>query len=671
MNRSAIALLVAWVTATGCGPSHGPPRVQRLQRPLGLSALRGGGPPRSARIANYKIDARLDATRHQINATETLIWTNTGATAVDYLPFHLYLNAFKNDRSLFWRTSRGTMRGARASDAGWGWIDIDSVRVAGVERVAALRRPQNAGDDETVVELPLVQPLPPGQTVEIHFAFTAQLPEVFARTGYKGEFHMVGQWFPKIGVRTGTPGAEHWHCAPHQLTSEFFADFGTYDVSLTVPSTFVVAATGVLTAATESPGGTRTLVYRAEDVHDFAWMADPYMRELKGLAPVGDGVVAVSVWYRPEQWSFAMRHLQAGIGAIESFSRDFLPYPWSQMTIVDPPIDAALAAGGMEYPTFVTTGEDSVFARAGIYAPEYTTIHEVGHNWFQGLLATNEVDEPWLDEGVDEWATMRAMAQLYGTRTSALDAFDMQADVLALRVAVASDPSTYPSPIATSSSGFADSDAYMDAVYDGTMRAFTTLERQFGAANFGAAIREYAKTFAFRHPTERDLVTTLETQLGENLDWFFTPALHQVGGIQLKLRSASCSAAHPRRGVIGEGVQKKVRAEAEAPETGSWICEVVVQNTGPVHVPVDIDLRFSDGTTQRLYWNDRNGEGWQRFTVERSSQLVALRLDPDGKLALASPIAKQFRLVGDSSASLRAAARASSWAQTVMQWVGP
>jgi hypothetical protein len=633
--------------------------------------LRGSAAARSERIANYKIDARLDPARHQVAATQTLHWTNTGQTPVSYLPFHLYLNAFKNDRSLFWRTSRGQMRGARASEGGWGWIDIESVQLDGAERVDSLRLPNDVGDDETVVELPLLQPVQPGQAIEVSFRFTAQLPEVFARTGYKGEFHMVAQWFPKIGVRTGIPGLEQWKCEAHRVTSEFFSNFGTYDVSLTVPSTYVVAATGVLTSATESPGGTRTLVYRAEDVHDFAWMADPYMREMKGVATVADGAVHVSVWYRPEQEHFALRHLRAGIGAIETFSRDYLPYPWSQMTIIDPPTDAALAAGGMEYPTLVTTGGDSVFAQPGVYVPEYTTVHEVGHSWFQGLLASNEAEEAWLDEGINEWATMRAMAQLYGTRTSGLNAFGIQADLTALRLALGSDLTELPVAIATAGSGFVDVNAYADAVYDAAMRMLTTLEREFGSKRLVAAIREYVKAFAFRHPTERDFATTLEAQFGENLDWFFAPALHQVGGVQLKIRSAGCRPAHPKRGVVGAGLQKKVLAESEAPETGSWTCEVVVQNSGAVHVPVDIALHFRDGSTQRLRWDDRGGRHWQRFEIERSSQLVAVQLDPEGKVALASPIGKRYRLIGDSAASLRAAARAASWTQTLMQLVGP
>ena len=674
-RRPGIVVAGVVLALAGCGHDHGPPRVKNLPKPELdeqkkpiLLPLRGGS-ARSTRIANYKIDARLDAARHQIAGTETLTWTNTGASAVDSLPFHLYLNAFKNEKSLFMRTTHGEMRGAHASDSGWGWIQIDSLMMGGVEQVTKLKA-QDALD-ETVTELPLAQAVQPGQTIEIAFKFTAQLPEVFARTGYKGDFHMVGQWFPKIGVRVGPPGLEHWECAPLHANTEFFADFGTYDVTLTVPSTLVVAATGVLVSATESPGGTRTLTYRAEDVHDFAWMADPYMRSTSGFAHVEDGSVKVVVWYRPEQEAFATRHLQAAIGAVEKFSQYFVPYPWSIMTIVDPPVDAAMGAGGMEYPTLVTTAGDSVFVRPNMRIPEYVTVHEVGHNWFQGMLASNEVEEAWMDEGVNEWADVHVMADLYGARTSIIDWGGFQAETGALRVAITEDPSSLPSPIATAAYAFVDNDAYGEVTYGVTMRALDTLEHEVGGTRFLAAMKAYAKASAFHHPTGRDLYTSLETQLGTDLAWFFAPVFQQVGGMKLALRSASCRAAHPPRGVMGDGAQKKVVTETEAPDAGAWECDVVVQNTGVVHVPVDVELRFADGSTERKRWDDRGAGAWERFTINRSSKLVGVRLDPDNKLALESPIVKQYRLDGDGAASLRAAARAASWTQTLMQLVGP
>ncbi len=667
-----VIALVALVALVGsCGHDHGPPRVRKMIEPAADAkrpALRGGGPARSPRIANYKIDARLDSARHLITATETLTWTNTGESPVDALPFHLYLNAFKNESSALMRSSGGELRLAKASDTGWGWIQLDSVMIGGVEQVSKLTFP--GLPDETVSELPLAQPVIAGQTIEVSFKFTAQLPEVFARTGFKGDFNMVAQWFPKIGVRTGAAGLEQWECQPLQATTEFFADFGTYDVSLTVPNTFQVVATGVLTAATESPGGTRTFTYRAEDVHDFVWVADPFLNQKHGTAKVDDGPpVTVFVYYRGEQEAFANRHLQAAIGAVEKFSQYFGAYPWPVMSVIDPPMDAMFSAGGMEYPTLVTTAGDSVFMRPGIHVPESVTIHEVGHNWFQGILASNEVTEAWMDEGVNEWADAHVMQDLYGPRTSGVDAFGLQADMTALRNAVTADPSSLPQPIATAAYAFIDQGTYGNTEYDYTMRALFTLEHEVGSTKFMAAMKAYAKQFSFKHPTGRDFWTALSQALEQDIGGFAHAAFQEIGGLRLAIRSAACRPAHGVRGVLGDGPAKKTVTETEAPDAGAWSCDVVIQNTGAVHVPVDVELRFADESTQRRHWD---GAGtWQRFPVEHSAKLASVKLDPDNKLMLQTPVEYTYRLEGDGAAALRASARIGAWTQTLLQLVGP
>ena len=661
-------MLVAIACAAACGRDHGTPRVRPLPKVDGSPALRGGGAARSPRIANYKLDARLDAGRHQVTATETLTWTNSGASAVDKLPFHLYLNAFKNDSTLFMRSSHGELRTAHASTNAWGWIHVDSVQLGSSELVGKL---VPTGPDETVAELTLPAPIEPGATVTLEWRFTAQLPEVFARTGYKGEFNLVAQWFPKIGVRVGAPGAERWECQPMSATTEFFADFGTYDVSLTVPNTHVVAATGVLTGATEAPGGTRTLVYHAEDVSDFVWMADPYMEMISGQAKLADGTVEVRVLARPEQKEFARRHLDAAVGAIQHFSAWFVPYPWPIMTIVDPPVDAAAGAGGMEYPTLVTTEGDTVFARPGMRLPEYVTVHEVGHNWFQGMLASNEPVEAWLDEGVNTWADAKVMNEMYGARTSGIDWMGWQGEVAGLLRAYYDDPDAVPSPIASAAYAFVDPDAYAAASYMKTAAAMSTLEQTVGPKKFADAMKAYAQAWAFKHPTGRDLFEALSTKLGSDLTWFFGPVWQSVGGLKLGIRTATCRIAHPPRGVFGDGGTRITKTELDAPDTGSYVCEVVVTSTGTVHVPVDLELKFADGSSQRVHWDDKGSGAWERFVVERSTPLVEIWIDPDNKIALDSPLGHHYRLEGDGSASLRAAAWVSSLAQTLMQIVGP
>jgi hypothetical protein len=184
-------------------------------------------------------------------------------------------------------------------------------------------------------------------------------------------------------------------------------------------------------------------------------------------------------------------------------------------------------------------------------------------------------------------------------------------------------------------------------------------------------MKTYVKTFAFRHPTGRDLFATLEHELGDDFTWFFGPVFHEVGALQLGLRNPRCRPAHPPRGVFGDGSARKTVTERDARDTGSWTCEVVVQNTGVLHVPVDIELRFADGSSKQLHWDDRGAGNWERFVVERSSRLVEVWLDPEGKIALDFPTTHHYRLEGDGSASLRAGAWIGSFAQTVMQIVGP
>jgi hypothetical protein len=661
-------VLVVLAIAAACNRDHGTPHVRPLPKIVDKPAVRGGAPPKpERRIANYKIDARLDATRHQVKATETLVWTNTGKSAVDRLPFHLYINAFKNEQSIFMRSSRGEMRGAKATDTGWGWIQIESIQIAGSELASQLAYPNKP--DETVVELPLATPVEPGASIEVHIKFTVQLPEVFARTGYKGDFHLIGQWFPKIGVRVGMPGAETWECRPHHAFSEFFADFGTYDVSLTVPNTFVVAGTGVLTSVTEAPGGTRTWIYKAEDVHDFVWMADPYMEMMSETAKVEDGTVEVRVMYRPEQEQFAKRHLRAGVGAIEQFSAAYVPYPWSVMTIIDPPPDAMEGAGGMEYPTLVTTAGDSVFARPGVRLPEYVTIHEVGHNWFQGMLATNEPLEAWLDEGINDWADAKVMTELYGPRSNVIDWMDWHAEVTSLLAAIG-DREPIPSPIATATFAFVDTRGWQQATYTNTARAVKTIENMVGAKKLADAMKKYAQTYAFTHPTGQQFFEFLQGELQLDLSWFIGPAFQQVGGVDYQLRSAACRKAHPARGVFDDKGIRTTVTEAKAPETGSYICDIVVTNTGAVHAPVEIELRFADNSSQRVKWDDHGNGAWERFTIERSSPLREVWIDPDNKIALAEPTKHRYRINADGAASLRAAARLSAFAQTLIQLVG-
>lgn len=664
----ARALVLVVCVLAACGDGLGPPRQRPAPTPDTRPALRVPG-ARSPRAASYRIDARYDAAAHHLTATETLTWRNDSGVVADELPFHLYLNGFKNETTLFMTSSHGDHRGNRAHVDGWGWIEVTSIQLGGRElRSTATYE----GPDETVLRLPLPTPVAPGATVEVTLAFTAQLPRVMARTGYEGAFTMVGQWFPKIGVLTGPRGFERWDCPPFHANSEFFADFGVYDVALTVPDTHLVAATGVLTAVEPHDDRTRTLRYHAEDVHDFAWMIDPYMQVMSATADVAGAPVEVRVVYRPRQRAFARRHLQAGVGAIETFSRLFVPYPWSIMTVVDPPPEA-MGAGGMEYPTLVTTGADNVLMRPGIRVPEFVTVHEIGHNWFQGILASNEAREAWLDEGVNEWADALVMAALYGEKQSAIDWGGWKAEDLRLRRAIEPDLGGLPSAIATTAATFPDSAAYASATYTKTAVALRTLARVIDrdGERFAAAMRQYVETWAFKHPTGADLFASLEASLGEDLDWFVQPAFQHPGGVDFGVRTADCRRNRPARGVFGEGSARRTEVADRGPDTGGYQCRVVIENRGTIPVPVTIEVRYQDGTSERFTWDHRDSSRWQEFEFARSSPIAQVTIDPDGLVLLADhPLDDDVRVDGDRHAAWRATARLTFWTQSLMQVVG-
>jgi hypothetical protein len=277
-----------------------------------------------------------------------------------------------------------------------------------------------------------------------------------------------------------------------------------------------------------------------------------------------------------------------------------------------------------------------------------------------------------MDEGINEWADAKVMDELYGSRASAIDWMGWQAEVASLRRALGVDPDQLPSPIATAAYAFVDTANYGAATYESTLRAMRTLEqiKSIGSVKFAAAMKAYAQAYAFKHPTGRDLFATLSKELGQDLAWFFGPVFHQVGGLELAIRTATCRPQHDARGWRGDGSARKLYTEAETPETGGFECEVVIQNTGTIHVPVEVELRFADGSSQRLDWDDK-GESWQRFVVQRSSRLTEVWIDPENKVLLDSPLEHHRRLEGDGAASLRAAAWFSSSTQTFMQMVGP
>lgn len=673
--QAALAFLLATAAcaATACeAAATASPAIESLSPrvPEPTAALRPpelrGTVPAAARIVDYVLDARLDADKHQVAGTVRITWRNPAGTPVDRLPLHLYMNAFRADDTAWMLEARGSHRGARqGKDGMWGYMDVKAVRLIGRGEVADFKMLEGVRGpvtelawkedaDPSLATVTLPTPVRPGETVVVELEFLTQLPEVFARTGYAGEFHMLGQWYPKLGV-LGPDG--RWRAHVFTLNAEFYADFGDYEVHLDVPEAMVVGATGIQVAADPPQEGRKKLHYRAEMVHDFAWAADPRFVEID--ANWKD--VRIRQLVLPDRAGDAPRHLEALIATLESMEARFGPYPWSTITVIHPPADAG-GAQGMEYPTLFTTSEIvrfppwvRLFGIEEQMSGVFTTIHEFGHQYFQGLLASDEAAQPWLDEGLNTTSNMLVLADWHGEDAwiARLGRHGFGIDDF-LRGSLDSEAALDPVD-STAETYRAITGSYGDTVYRKTGALMLTLRRLVGPARFDPAFKAYALAWRFRHPTGDDLVKTLREQIGElvtlegktvddkpvrlDIADYFQQALHTVDAVDFHLhlvqnrrRTGDAGWHRDEHGVLN---LREPSEERERPisQLSDELVEavVVVQRVGGFRVPVELEVEFSDDTTERLLWD---GQGHYQIFTWPGRRLRAARIDPDSKLLL-------------------------------------
>ncbi len=366
---------------------------------------------------HYEIDAKYDAAKHTIDATEVLTYHNLTGQALDHFPFHLYQNAFQPNATLV-RDAKPWAPRYRLRQ----WED-EGIRLGRNQehRSGRTGRPHSElhyiapddgnKDDKTVVEVRIPKPIAPGAFVQFKIAFHDQMPETQARSGWKRDFLLGGQWFPKVGV--WWHGA--WNCHQYHNTTEFFADFGVYDVKLTVPQNEVIGASGVEVSNVNNPDGTKTVTYHGDDIHDFAWTVSPRFKVKESAYQAQMGPIKLRFLMQPAHWDQVDRHERITRETLDNFEKWYGPYPYKTLTVVDPEPDSA--AGGMEYPTFIT-GDTSWWMPDGIHLVELVVEHEFGHQYWYGMVATNEFEDAWMDEGINSYTEVKVMDSILGKNTS-------------------------------------------------------------------------------------------------------------------------------------------------------------------------------------------------------------------------------------------------------------
>lgn len=590
----------------------------------------------SKRTANYDISVELDHKSRTLTGKEILYWQNPSDNYIKELRFHLYMNAFKNSETTF--SKEGGNRGSNTDKLNkdeWGWINISSMTTSEgsvlTDSIKFIQPDDGNPYDQTVISVKLDKPIRPYQNIKIFIDFETKLPKVVARTGYVGNYYLVGQWFPKIGVyeTKGMRYAEEdgWNCHQFHANSEFYANFGNYQVEITVPQEFIVGATGKLKREEQRENNLKKLTFIAEDVVDFAWTASPEF-------VVYDSAwedVDIKILSMPLLSEKAPAHLKALTAALEYFKKYLGKYPYPSITVVVPPSDA-MESGGMEYPMFITS-MDFWGVPAGLRFPESVTIHEFGHQYFMGILASNEFEEAWLDEGFNTYFEARIMNDTYGDDASMVDFAGIKINDKELqRISYVNYSNPSRAEIARNSWDYKQG-GYGVLTYYKTAAVLFTMEGILGSETMNEILKTYYDRWKFNHPSGKDFINisneiitkNFGSKFGENFNWFFDELIYGDGQCDYKVMSISNNRIHKKKGVFDW--------ENETPDSSSADLvkpEVRVYRSGEIQLPVEILVHFENGDEELLNWNGKSRTFEKSWIREDGIQWV--KVDPYNKI---------------------------------------
>lgn len=654
-SRWAGTIVLASLAAASLRPAAGRAEApQRARLPeLAASYPLPPIPERSPRNANYTIEARLDPATHTLDGSLVLEWRNLGDAPAETFPFHLYWNAFRNNLS---STARGDgTRAARfKSDRDYGFVQIKRIVMLDpdvdlTKRLRFLAPDDQNGADRTVggVQVDPDRAVPPGGTARFRIEWTSRIPYgATGRAGWIHDYFFMVQWFPKIGVLRDA----HWNAHQFHSQGEFFSDYGNYDVTLTLPQGFVVGATGTAEPARNNPDGTQTLRFRQDDVHDFAWTASRRFQERHArFEDPGYPPVDIRLLVQPEHAHLAERYLEATKVALRSYGAWGVPYPYGHVTVVDPAWFSA--SGGMEYPTLFTGGTH-VQAPVELQSPETVTVHEAGHQFWYGLVGTNEFEEAWLDEGLNDYGEAKALELSYGPMGVGRRYFGGKESrgrqrgwpVVAPGVWIGRGEGAVSDlrrlgerdPMVRNSWEFENADVYTLNAYRKPALVYQTLEGLVGDETMTRILRTWTRRYQFEHPTTKDFIATVNEVTGQDWRWFFDETFYSSGLCDYAVSVREEPKRRPTGYVDGPPGDRNTPTPATTlpkgmPDDGLMETVVTVRRLGAVRMPVEIVVELTDARVVRETWDGR--DRWVRFQYD-GPKLQRVSVDPDHKIAI-------------------------------------
>jgi len=609
--------------------------------------------PLSERLTNYQIEASLDTQQKLVQGTMILTYRNPSSDTLHELLFHMYMNAFRNDYSRFFSERRPAVR----DSVEYGYIRVISCFVRGEDRTQTLQftgtdqwGPENPAyiwnleppdsaftdTDLTIMRLPLKQLLLPDSTISVRMKFEVKLPKLTSRSGYSKDYFFVAQWFPKLavyepaGMRGRTTGG--WNAHQFHANSEFYADPGTYVVKITLPESYQVGSCGLLVHEQSDGAGNKSLTFRGEDIVDFAWTAGKRFM----VAEDQWQHIHIRCLMQPEHYRQADRYIKAVKYAMQYFNDHVGTYPWPYLTIVDPPTSGQ-SSGGMEYTTMITTGTAYDLPR-GLRLPEVVTIHEFGHAYFMGMLATNEFEEPWMDEGINTYFETRIMDWAYGEKQSMADfPFARLGDGEFCRISYLDFPARSIVPTYNNSWSFPHG-SYGVLSYQKPATMMRTLERLIGRDCMDQVFKTYYRRWAFKHPSSQDFIDIVNEVVAlcpnnlsvSSMNWFFNQFLFDTREVDYRVRDILISSEIQKGGWFGR--KRNLSYHPAEKHHDHYISVVRLERLGDGVIPLDVMIGFNDGTTVIERWDGK--EKYHDFKYIGSRKVLWAQIDPDQKILL-------------------------------------
>lgn len=545
---------------------------------------------------DYTIQVSLDDEKHYLHGLISMVYTNNSPDVLDELYIHLWPNAYKNNHTAFavQKNQDNNSDFLLAPDADRGFIDSISFKIDGK---AHSYTSYHGNIDIALIKLNT--PVKPGEKATITTPFRVKIPGSFSRLGHSGQAYQITQWYPKPAVYD----INGWNPIPYLDQGEFYSEFGSFDVQITLPQNYVVAATGVLQNESEmafianrinnpiDPSNTpasaselKSIRFKQDSIHDFAWFASKTFNIERSETTLANGHRVATFVYASEK---KIDHCKSINKALQYYSNHAGYYPYSHCTAV---LGSLKAGGGMEYPMITVCD----------FLNEDVIIHEVGHNWFYGLLGSNERLFPWMDESVNSFfeaeTTKDEDAAAGNTVKSTTIASLASNDGIMTAIAENSIINGTNQAPGDESDVFTALN-YGTMVYGQGAFVFNHLKGFLGEDVFYTCFRTYFDAWKYRHPLPDDMQAVFEQVSGKKLSWFFRDLLFTT---------------------------KTTDYELEKVEKYGNIYKLTLENEGQIASPVPVDVVKGNEIIQTFWVDGFSGTRTLEFELAESFDRISL-----------------------------------------------